>query len=77
VADPSAEPFAEHLATFESWWDTIWSTQEAAGTAALSITPEYGPPPYLPLDPRTGEPAVPLADIVTWAAARLRERYGS
>jgi hypothetical protein len=75
VADPSAERYARHLQTFEGWWDTIWTTQEQAGRDALSITPEYGPPPYLPLDPHTGEPAVELADTVAWAAARLRARY--
>jgi hypothetical protein len=77
VPDPSAERFAGHLAAFESWWDTIWAAQDAAGTTSLSITPEYGPPPYLPLDPHTGEPAVPLAETVAWAAARVRDRYGS
>jgi hypothetical protein len=76
VADPSADAYADHLATFERWWDTIWAAQVEGGTRAFTIAPEYGPPPYLPLDPHSGEPAVPLGDTVAWMAARLRDRYG-
>ncbi len=29
------------------WWDTVWAQRLAAGDP-VSVTPEYGPPPYAP-----------------------------
>lgn len=77
VADPAAARHAVHRTRFEGWWDQIWSVQQAQGRSALSITPEYGPPPYQPVDPIAGVPGRALDDIVTAEAAYLRARYGA
>ncbi len=77
VADPAAPRFAEHVDRFEQWWDLLWQTAVAAGRPALSMTAEYGPPPYQPVDPYTGEPARDLASIVADASAALRQRYST
>lgn len=76
VADPAAGRFAEQVSAHEAWWDEIWAAREAAGAELLSVTAEYGPPPYQPVDPSSGEPARPLAEVVTSASERLRVRYG-
>lgn len=76
VADPAADRVARHLARHERWWDQIWAAASAAGRPALSMTAEYGPPPYQPVDPYTGDPARDLGEIVDEASARLRARYG-
>ena len=76
VADPAAARFAEAVAAHEGWWDEIWAAREGAGADVVSMTAEYGPPPYQPTDPNTGQPSRPLEEVVTWASDRLRARYG-
>ncbi|MGI9624652.1 MAG: sugar phosphate isomerase/epimerase family protein, partial [Acidimicrobiales bacterium] len=70
VPDPRDPMWSEHLAAFESWWDL-------AATGDQVIVPEYGPPPYLPVEPYTGAPVADLWDICDWAKVRLRDRYGA
>jgi sugar phosphate isomerase/epimerase len=68
VPDPRDPLWASHRDAFESWWDlAITSTQV--------VVPEYGPPPYLPTIPHTGEPVADLWAICNWAKDRLRTRY--
>ncbi|CAN5592320.1 hypothetical protein BH23BAC4_BH23BAC4_00720 [soil metagenome] len=53
---PEAEPvLARHVAL----WRRIVEARRAGGAEILTVAPEAGPPPYMPLDPSTGEP---LAD---------------
>lgn len=40
-------------------WRRIIAARRADGAAFLTLTPEFGPPPYMPIDPRSGHP---LAD---------------
>lgn len=75
VADPQLESSARCRAAFEAWWDRIVTARRDSGQIALSVTPEYGPPPYQPLDPRTGEPFADLATVVARAGADLRSRW--
>jgi hypothetical protein len=75
VADPSLDAASRCRVAFETWWERIVTARRDAGQAALSVTPEYGPPPYQPLDPRTGEPFADLAAIVASEGARLRARW--
>jgi sugar phosphate isomerase/epimerase len=74
VADPSDPTWANELAAHEGWWDAIVAAAKGRGDET-SITPEFGPPPYMPTMPFTGEPLADLADVVEWMRARLRERY--
>lgn len=71
VPDPRSPTAAKHLATFEAWWERIWSRREAAGAPALAFAPEHGPPPYQPSDPTTGEPLADINQINEWLANRL------
>ncbi|HEX2575175.1 MAG TPA: hypothetical protein VHK88_02430 [Aquihabitans sp.] len=77
VPDPRVASHAAHLAAHEAWWDRIWRRREAAGDEALAVMPEFGPPPYQPVDPRTGEPLADVGEVNEWMAARLRARYGA
>lgn len=63
------------LAAHEGWWRRIWDAQRARGLAASTLTPEFGPPPYLWTWPHTRAPAANLADVCDWMAARARERF--
>lgn len=71
VNDPSAPEHAALVERYESWWAIIWARQRANGRD-LWIEPEYGPPPYLPVAPRTEEPLADLAAVVAYMTARHR-----
>jgi sugar phosphate isomerase/epimerase len=75
VSDPRAPEWSRHLAAHEAWWETIWTAQRRRGLEATTLTPEYGPAPYLHTLPFTQEPVADLADICDWQARRQRERF--
>jgi hypothetical protein len=54
----------------ERWWDIIWTAQQQAGFAETTLTPEFGPAPYLHTQPYTGVPVADLTDICDWQARR-------
>jgi hypothetical protein len=57
------------LRAFEDHWKTIRDAVASRGGAEMSVTPEYGPPPYAP----PGNPAVDVWDAVEAASAHARE----
>ena len=77
VPDPRAPRYSSHVEAHENWWQRIWDVQDSAGTAALTIAPEFGPPPYQPIDPWSGEPLADVNELNDWMAARVRERFSS
>jgi hypothetical protein len=77
VPDPRAPEYAAHLAAHESWWDIIRETQSALGRPAITLTPEFGPPPYLHTQPFTQTPLADLTEICDWMALRQKSRFGS
>ena len=60
---------------FEGWWDRIIEHQKSQGRPWLTINPEFGPPPYQPFDPKTGEPLADVWETCLWMAGRFRERW--
>ena len=68
VPDPRDPAWSSHLEAFETWWDLAITSDQV-------VVPEYGPPPYLPTTPYTGEPVADLWAICDWAKERLRIRY--
>lgn len=56
VNDPQAPEWAKHQETFTQWWKQIIHTRKESGTAGFSITPEFGPAPYMPAEPFTQQP---------------------
>ena len=75
MPDPSAPEYAPHLAAHEAWWEHIWQSQRSRGFASSTLTPEFGPPPYLQTLPHTNVPVVDLAVVCDWMARRQRERF--
>lgn len=59
VADPLAPEWLEVTRKFVDLWQRIIDTRKADKAKYLTITPEFGPPPYMPCEPHTGRP---LAD---------------
>jgi hypothetical protein len=77
VSDPRAPEYARHLAAHEGWWDLIWEAQRERGSEVSYLTPEYGPPAYMPTMPFTGKPVANLWEICEWQAERERERFAA
>lgn len=76
VGDPRDPAVAMELGSHEHWWDEIVAAATERGDT-MTFTPEFGPPPYMPTVPYTGEPVADLAEIVAWMRDRLMDRYST
>lgn len=56
VNDPFAPEWQHHLSVFEGWWQQILQEKQRTGIQKMTITPEFGPAPYMPLLPFTQQP---------------------
>jgi hypothetical protein len=77
VPDPRSPLWGDALEAHERFWDAIWESQKSRGLELSGLTPEFGPPPYQPLNPRTGKPDADLAEICDWMASRQSARFQS
>jgi sugar phosphate isomerase/epimerase len=75
VPDPRVGKGLRWTERFEAWWDRIIEARRAEGRAFLTINPEFGPPNYQPVDPRTGAPLADIWEVCLWVTARFRERW--
>ncbi len=75
VPDPRDPMWTDAVAAHERWWDLVWDAQAARGLAETTLTPEFGPFPYLAFHPGTTTPVADLAAICLWQANRQRERF--
>jgi hypothetical protein len=77
VPDPRDTVWAAHLEAHERWWEMTWMAALARGDEAVTLTPEFGPPPYLHTLPYSGVPVSNLEDICDWMARRQSVRFES
>lgn len=56
VNDPSAKEWEAHFTIFSTWWKKIVTLKEQKGWKHFTITPEFGPAPYMPAEPFTKKP---------------------
>lgn len=56
VNDPFAPEWKNHFALFEGWWQQIIRHKKEKGWTKFTITPEFGPAPYMPALPFTKQP---------------------
>ncbi len=77
VPDPRAPEYKTELQAHECWWDMIWKEQNRRGTTESTLTPEFGPPPYLQTLIYTQAPVANLWDISNWQAQRQAKRFVS
>jgi sugar phosphate isomerase/epimerase len=54
VPDPRAADWQQATGIFMSWWNQVIAGKRNAGAQTLTITPEFGPPPYMVTLPSTG-----------------------
>lgn len=72
VADPRVPEWRQWLDLSLGFWRRIAEARRAGGAAFLTITPEFGPPPYMPTHPATGEPLADPWELNCWMAGFLR-----
>ena len=75
VPDPRVAQYSEELAAHERWWDLIWRSQKRRGFAFTTLTPEFGPPPYMQTNPANGEALSDLWEVSNWIAFRQKDRF--
>ena len=75
ISDPRAPEWHQALDAHLGWWDRIVENQRRKGTPVLTITPEFGPAPYMPVLPFTGMPVTSQWDINVYMKDMLHERY--
>jgi len=56
VNNPFAPEWKSYLAQYLSWWKEIITIQKNSKSAFITITPEFGPFPYMPQEPFTKKP---------------------
>jgi hypothetical protein len=56
VNHPFAPEWASYLSKYLEWWQAIIQLHQKRKKQYLTITPEFGPEPYMPLEPFTKKP---------------------
>lgn len=75
VPDPRAAEYRRHLAAHERWWRMVWRAQRRRGERISTLTPEFGPPPYLHTLPYANVPVSDLREICDWQARRQAANF--
>ncbi len=76
VSDPAAPEWQPHLHRFLDWWKQMVAYHRQRGTDTLSITPEFGPSPYMPALPFTQQPIGNQWEINLFMKDFLRKNLG-
>jgi hypothetical protein len=66
VPDPRAPEWAPQLAICVAWWQRILDARRTQGTNFLTVTPEFGPEPYMPMVPHVRRPVANAWEINCW-----------
>ena len=73
IGDPRLEYWKDAVTIFESWWDKIIAHHNSIDTNTFTITPEFGPPPYMWVVDE--KPVASQWDINLYIKKRLEEKY--
>lgn len=77
VPDPRAPEWQEAVDKHLQWWDRLAEIKKREGhQAVFTITPEFGPYPYMVPMPYSRKPIASQWDINIFMMNLLRERYG-
>lgn len=72
ISDPRNPAHAPWLALFTSWWKRILQLRRAEGREWFTVTPEFGPAPYMPLNGASTNPVGDAWEYNTWMLSYLR-----
>lgn len=74
VPDPRVAEWQQALDAHLNWWDKVAARKRNENTA-LTISPEFGPFPYMVPVPATGEPIASQWEVNAFIMELLRKRY--
>lgn len=77
VGHPADAQWKVALECHETWWRTIIREQVMKGEQRFTFTPEFGPVPYMPTQPFTGEPVSDLWDTCLYMAGKFRKTFAA
>lgn len=75
VPDPRSSEWRYAVSKFTVWWDEIISVNERLNTTIMPITTEFGPVPYMPTIPFSGQPVADQFEVNCFMKDLLRQRY--
>jgi sugar phosphate isomerase/epimerase len=75
VSDPRAPEWKAELERHLDWWERIIRHHRRKGTGELAICPEFGPPPYMPLLPYTGQPVADVWEVNLFMKDLIKQRF--
>ncbi len=75
VTDPRAKEWSFATDIFLAWWDKIIEYKMNSGEQVFTITPEFGPPPYMITLPSTGKPIADQFEINNYMKEVLKSKY--
>ena len=75
VNHPFAPEWKEHLDRYVNWWTEIIEHQSQQGKAHFTITPEFGPFPYMPQLPFSKEPTANQQEINVQMKDYLQQQW--
>ena len=75
INDPSAPEWNSHINAFIGWWGEILEVKKLKGEEMFTITPEFGPAPYLPCEPFTQKPLSNAYRSNLFMLEILKERF--
>lgn len=73
ISDPRNPAHAAWLERFISWWQRILDLRRAEGREWFTITPEFGPEPYMPLSGASPQAVGDAWEYNAWMCRHLRE----
>jgi sugar phosphate isomerase/epimerase len=76
VGDPRGEAFERWLDIHVELWRRIVAARKAERRPFLTITPEFGPAPYMPLQPIDNVPVADAWTVNVWMRDRLTLEFG-
>ncbi len=75
VPDPRVPYWQDALQQHLHFWDRAVDINRKNDNAILTFTTEFGPPPYMPLNPSTGEVVADQWEVNVFMMELLRKRY--
>lgn len=73
ISDPRNPAHALWLARFIAWWNRILDLRRAEDRDWFTITPEFGPAPYMPLNGKSPNPVGEAWEVNAWMLQHLRK----
>lgn len=75
IPDPRAPEWAFAVEHHLTWWDRMIETQRQAEQPLITMSPEFGPYPYMPMLPFENAPVVDQWAVNCYMKTLLSERY--